>query len=71
MQYKFDSDRIQANAEIKWWAVSMVTRNDFVQMLLRTTMDLNDDYWGFESEKSAGFFTESNSMRSLPYVNNF
>lgn len=71
MQYKFDSDRIQANAEIKWWAVSMVTRNDFVQMLLRTTMDLNDDYWGFGTAAEEGFYYQDKPGRQLPYKNDF
>ena len=59
------------SAETKWYALNIENRNDYVRYITRTKMDLNDDYWGFESEKSAGFFTESNSMRSLPYVNNF
>ena len=71
IQHKFDDERIVKSAETKWYALNIENRSDYVRYITRTKMDLNDDYWGIESENSVGFFTESKTMRSLPYVNNF
>ena len=49
----------------------MDTRTDFVQMLLRTTMDLNDDYWGFGTAAEEGFYYQDKPGRQLPYKNDF
>ena len=39
-----------ASAETKWYPLNTKNRNDYVRVITRTRMDLNDDYWGINTE---------------------
>ena len=71
IEHKFNQDRVVASAETKWFPLNSQSRSDYVRLITRTRMDLEDDYWGFQSEGDKGFFTELKPTRNLPYSNKF
>lgn len=61
----FKRDRIRMEAESRWYALTTETRTEYVNMIKRTAMELNDDYWGFEKDIEKGFIIEKKSSRSI------
>ena len=47
IEHKFNQDRVVASAETKWFPLNSQSRSDYVRLITRTRMDLEDDYWGF------------------------
>ena len=66
--HKFESERILESAEIKWYALNALTRNDYVNMITRTSMQLKDSWYDTGSEEAeTGFYKEVTPKRDMPY----
>ena len=48
IQHKFGNDRLLSSAESNWYPLNPHSRTEYVKLITRTTLDLHDDYWGFE-----------------------
>lgn len=72
IQNKFNEDRLHSSAELKYYPINVDARNDYVNMVTRSRMELNDEYMSFASEyeEEREYYTiDKSSTRCLPYLN--
>ena len=66
--HKFESSRVEETAEIKWYALNGLNRNDYVNMITRSEMIMHDSwYTGGFVDIEEGFFSETSAKRDMPY----
>ena len=56
VQHKFGKSRINANSDLHWNAIDPFFRTDFVMLITRMELDLQDNYWGFSKDDDSGFY---------------
>ena len=71
IEHKFEKERIVTSSQSKWYALNNEARSDYVKVITRTAMQLNDDYMGFRRDEESGFFKKSLPTRAMPYPNRF
>ena len=71
IEHKFEKERIVKSSQSKWYALNNQARSDYVKVITRTAMQLNDDYMGFSKDEESGFFKTSQPTRAMPYPNTF
>ena len=75
VQYKFEEERLNQSSKTTWYPISSKTRIDYVRMITRKDMKLNDDWFANIGdvfvEEEIGFLAERNPSRELPYQNLF
>ena len=47
ISHRFDEDRFMKRAEMKWYPLTTDTRKEYVNMVIRSTTELNDNYLSF------------------------
>ena len=55
IQYKFEKETLQTRAETKWYSLTPLVRTEYVNMIERSMMELDDDYMGFVVNYENGF----------------
>ena len=73
VQHKFGEERLQHAAEINYYSLNNDDRSDFVKVINRGFLELNDKYvsFGDDDDGVLSFEISQKPTRSLPYRNKF
>ena len=72
-EWKFDDDKVQEKGHMFWYTLSPTHRTEYVNIVHRSKMDLNDSVFnigGIFSQEFLGFTEKKSFMRELSYRNN-
>ena len=72
IQYEFFEKSIDETSHIEWYPVSELVRFEYVKMITRTRLKLNDHHWNIGNmrvEMEDGYDVDVKKSRILPYKN--